>query len=238
MVGRGRAGSHLSSTSHTQPKGDPHTLPTYRGNRYPPLIRLAGLDPVPTVGTGTGAALPPTPFSLPNTRHLLPPCRGGSETRPRSPTNHTQPKGDPPSLPTYRGHPVPTTTLSSRAKPRDLKRPSYNHAQPKGDQHLFVLPDPDPVPMVGTGAALPPTPFSLPNTRHLLAPCRGGSQTRPRSPTNHTQPKGDPLLSSTYRGHPVPTGHGRGAAPPQTPVAPPFDSPRTSVLLSILSRAT
>ena len=82
-------GQRWVRSEKTTPNGQTH-----------PLYRLAGLDPVPTVGRGTSGA----PDS----------------------TNHLQPTGNPPSLSSCRGHPVP-----------------MGHGTERGNTTTPVVPDPD-----------------------------------------------------------------------------------------------
>ena len=172
-------------------------LPTDR--RAPPSLSrqtlfLVSPHPLPCLATPP-FRLPAPPLSSPRT-----PMRGGTHGGPGTSgappfTNHTQPTGDLPSFPSYRGHPVPTPrsssrapSLSSRAKPRDLNRPSHNHPQPTGDQHhlvipgtpgthpTFVLPSPFsvfPSEAEGPEPAFPPTTPIIPNRVHPPTPtCR------------------------------------------------------------------
>ena len=181
------------------------------GQATTPSTRFTGLDPVPTVGSG--ARLPPTRHP-PTNPSLLPKRNEGALGRGR-PWGAGRGKNHPSFAP--HRHPnlsSRTLLLSSRAKPRDLKRsstptplftniPDHRRAGETRYPPNFVFPDSDRGPR---GAA----------TSH--------------TPTTHLQPPVPPPPSC--RGHPVPTGRGRGPGTLDSRNAPPPHLPRLAGLRS------
>ena len=156
---------------------------------------------------------------------------------------HIQPTANPPSTPSYRGHPVPMPHLSFRAQPRNLKRPSHKHIQPTGNPPSTPSYRGHPVPM-GRGClserpiwttpnrqATPP--FSSPRSAgpwplwspcwqqlpssHALARRQRRPPPKPRPP--HRRTNGHRLAG------PTPTAFATATAKPEEEPQPPLEIP-------------